>query len=478
MRKNIFLWLLCLASCARVPQSDLAQQFEPVTLTASRQAALEREFFEEGGWPTEQWWEMFGDPQLNHLIALGLEKSPTLQLALAKVAAAEAEARVVKSALFPTLGADYEEQWQYFSKNGFVRSFYPTVPPVIPPPAANQLDLTLNFNYEIDFFGRNRNLFLAALGKSRAECAESKQAALIVTTLIAQVYIELQMKLAQQEVVQERLDQRKELLALTLERGVHGLDPLMPVLQKQQSLYEVEQTLLELEKQIALDRHMLCALVGLGPDTDITPQPMSALFERPIALPLDLSSDLLARRPDVAAQIWKVEAAAKEIGAAQSDFYPRVNLMAFGGLESLAFNKLLNFGSKQGGLVPAIHLPLFTGGRLTANLKHKVALFNEETHRYNQLVLTAAREVADQIAILSATFDTLSYQIASLEVADAQLELEASRHQRGIQNFLSVLEREENVFAQRYLLYGYERDYLLAVLKMIKALGGGYERAI
>jgi outer membrane protein TolC len=144
-------------------------------------------------------------------------------------------------------------------------------------------------------------------------------------------------------------------------------------------------------------------------------------------------------------------------------------------LESLSFNKLFTIGSKQGGLVPAVHLPIFTGGKLTANLKEKVAVFNQETYRYNEILLSAAQEVADQIVTLSATFDALSFQINSLETAENQLELQYSRYKYGISDFLSVLEREDNLFTQRYQLFGYERDYLLAVLKIVKALGGGYQ---
>ncbi len=471
---SLVLSLLALGSCARVPKGDLAQLSEPIALESSVESALAREFFEEGGWPSEQWWEMFEDPQLNQLIQTALRESPTIQQALAKVALAEQEARKERSTLFPRLDLDGKEQWEYFSKNGFIRSFYPTVPPVVPPPTVNQLDLTLNFNYEIDFFGRNRNLFKAALGLARAQRAEAKQAILILTTLIAQTYIELQTKLAQKEVEEERLEQRNQLFELTSARESNGLDAATPVLEREQSFYAVKQTLLELDKGIALDRHTLSILVGLSPDTDIAPEPMRAIFERPVAIPAELSSDLLARRPDLTAQIWRIESAAKEIGAAKADFYPRVNLMAFAGLESLAFNKLFQMGSKQGGLAPSIHLPIFTGGKLTANLKSKVAAFNEETFRYNDLLLHAAKEVADQITILSSTFDTLTQQINMLETADDQWELEYSRYKNGVDSFLAVLEKEDNVLNQRFQVFGLERNYLLAVLKMVKALGGGY----
>jgi NodT family efflux transporter outer membrane factor (OMF) lipoprotein len=474
-QKITFLFLLFLGACARVPDEDLAQRIDTVSLDHSEDLALNREFFAEGGWPTEQWWEMFNDPQLNRLMKLALQDSPTLHKALAKLAEAEQEAKKERAVLFPELNFEYEEQWQYFSKNGFVRDFYPTLPgaPRIPP-TDNQLDLSLNFNYEIDFFGRNRNLYKAALDRARAERAEARQAILMLTTMIAQTYIELQTKLAQREVIKERLEQRTLLFALVGSRNKYGIDPTSPVLQKEQNIYEVQQSLISIDKEIALDRHMLSVLVGYGPDDPLAPQPLKAIFEHPFSLPSNLSSDLLARRPDLSAQIWRVEAAARDIGAAKADFYPRVNLMAFAEIESLQFNKLFKISSRQGGLVPAVHLPIFTGGRLTANLKSKVALFNEETYRYNEMILNAAREVADQITDVIATFDSLNQQIEALEAAEEQYELQFQRYYYGVDPFLNVLDNEENVLTQHYLLLGLERDYLLASLKLIKALGGGY----
>jgi NodT family efflux transporter outer membrane factor (OMF) lipoprotein len=472
--KLSILFLLILGSCARVPDSDLAQLSEPIALDDSKNFALDREFFAEGGWPTERWWEMFEDPQLNQLVELALQESPTLQKALSRRAEAEQAAKKERAALFPEVDFDYEEQWEYFSKNGFIRSFYPVMSGVQIPMTADQIDLGLNFNYEIDFFGRNRNLYKAALDRARAERAETQQATLILTTLIVQTYIELQTKLAQREVLQDRLEQRNMLFELANSRGEHGLDPAIPVLEREQNVYTVEQSITLLDKGISLDQHMLNVLIGVGPDEDMHLRPMMALFEKPFEIPPDLSSDLLARRPDLTAQIWRVEAAARDIGAAKADFYPRVNLMAFAELESLVFNKLLKISSRQGGLVPAVHLPIFTGGRLTANLKEKVAAFNEETYRYNEMILNAAREVADQIVTLTATFDALSQQINSLETADDQFAVQFQRYHHGVDNFLKVLDKEENLLNQRYLLFGFERDYLLAALTLIKALGGGY----
>jgi len=404
-----------------------------------------------------------------------LRESPTLNRALAKVAELDSFAKSQAAAFFPLVSLEYLEQWNYFSKNGFNRSFFPLSPGSRPVPSSdNQIDLTLNFSYEIDFFGKIRNLYKAASDRAKAEKAESKQATLILTTLIAQTYIELQTKCMQKEILQDRLEERDLLFGLAVARGEFGLDAATSSLEREQRVYETQQSLLQLEKEIALDQHMLNALVGVGPDVEIAPKPMRAIFERPFPLPTDLSIDLLARRPDLTAQIWRVEAAAAEIGVAKAAFYPSVNLLAFGGFESLSFDKLLSWSSKQGSLIPALHLPIFTGGKLRANLKSRVAAFNEESYRYNELLLHAAKEVADQISTLMAAFDLLSCQINTLEAAEELLELHFSRYQHGIDNFLNVLDNEDQVQVQRFQLFALERDYLLAVLKLIKALGGGY----
>ncbi len=473
--KTAVLFLLILGGCGRVSDRDLAQLSSPVILESACEEALAREFFEQGGWPNERWWEMFEDPQLNEVMQIALRESPILSKALAKVAEVENLAKKERAALLPQLDMEYLEQWNYFSKNGFNRSFFPMPANSAPIPATdNQIDLTLNFSYELDFFGKYRNLYKASIGLARATRAESLQATLILTTLIVQTYIELQMKLIQKEILQDKLEEREQLFELSVARNESGIDATIPPLQREQGIYETEQALLDLEKEIAIDRHALSSLCGFGPDVNLAPKPMRAIFERPFPLPTHLSSDLLARRPDLTAQLWHIEAAAAAIDAAKAEFYPSVNLMAFAGLESLSFNKLFSWDSRQGNLTPAIHLPIFTGGRLTANLKSKVDLFNQEIYAYNELLLNAAQDVADQISTLIAAFDRLSCQINTMEVVEEDFELHFSRYYNGIDNFLSVLESEDQLQDQRLQLFSMERDYLLAVLKLIKALGGGY----
>lgn len=475
MLKKIAFLLLFFSGCNHVPQEEMAKVFNTPSLEKSTKEAFFSSFFEEGGWPTEEWWEMLNDPQLDALIKRALKNSPTLQKAFAKVEEVEQEAKKQRARLFPHLGLNYEENWQYFSKNGFVRSFFPSSPGAPIPATINQIDLTLNFSYEIDFFGRNQKQFQAALGMARAQRAEAQMTKLLLTTLIAQTYIELQIKLSQKEILLDHQKKIEKIYALTSSRHQYGIDAQMPVLEEEEGIYLIDQSIIDIKKEIALDYHVLAQLVGVGPNEVLIEETMQVLFDRPFPLPSYLSNNLIARRPDLTAQIWKVEAAAQTIQVAQRDFYPRVNLLAFAGVESLSFNQLFSISSRQGAVQPAIYLPLFTGGRLKANLKEKVALFNEEVHHYNELLLMALKEVADQLVTLSSCYEILESQWKKYQAAFNQVDLQSLRYKKGTADFLTVLKKQNRLLDESVLLLKMERNYLLSIVKLVKALGGGYD---
>ncbi len=471
----LFVAFLGLCGCASVPNHDLAQVSDPIPLKSVAEAALASQDFEVGQWPSSKWWESFDDLQLNALIEIALRDSPTLKQAEAKVQFAEQMAEKQRSSLFPKLDMNYDEQWQYFSKNGFVRSFYPATPGTNVPATVNQIDLTLNFSYEFDFWGKNRKRFQAALGEMRTSAAEKAQAELVLTTYLAQTYFQLQANLAAQAVLEDRLEQRSNLYTLSRSRLVWGIDSDFPVLESEKNVYLVKQMLVTIDREITFNQNQIKMLIGQGPDTPDLRLPLSAAFDQPFPLPTDLSIDLLARRPDLQAQIWRVESAAQELGVAKAEFYPNVNLSAFAGLESLAFKNLFHWSSHKGGLEPAIHLPIFTGGKLRANLRSKVAGYNEAVFAYNDLLLHAAKDVADQLVLLRTKYLELNIQISTLDVAIDQYRLKQLQFEKGISNYLTVLDREEDVLNQRLSTVNVRRDYLLAVLKVIKAFGGGYE---
>jgi len=471
-----FFILLLFAGCTRISDKDLAARLETPSLILTEKEALHRAYFQTGEWPDEDWWKLFEDAQLNKLIERAIAFNFTLKEARAHVEYSYQLAKSVRSKLLPDLSANYMEQWQYLSKYGFDRDFFPVPPPAnknMIPHTLNLIDLTLNFSYEFDFWGKNRSLFRAALGAARAAVAEERQAQLITTLTVAKTYFAWQAKCAQRDILLEKRQERKDLFHLTDRRAIVGVDNDIPVYGSKKGIYQIQKLIVFLEEGIELDKHMLKYLVGAGPDENVVESAPQARFNRPFALPDNISSDLLARRPDLMAQLWRVEAAAQEIGAAKADFYPNVSLGAFGGLESLSFGNLFR-DSKTGGLTPAIHLPIYTGGRLEAQLRSKVAGFNEAVSAYNDLVLSAAKEVADQIVSVTAVLDGYAEQEGVFNDTANQYDLLFARYETGIDDYLSVLRMQDDVLQQRFLLVGLYHDHLQALLKLIQSLGGGY----
>ena len=476
MNSKIAIISICIISlygCVSVPKHDLAPLSEPISLKTITDQAVSDPLFTTGEWPVSEWWKSFGDPLLNDLIQRALQDNSSLKKAQAQVELAVQLANKQRSSLLPRLDLEYQEQWEYFSKNGFVRSFYPSIPGITVPATANQIDLTLNFSYEFDFWGKNKKKLQAALGEIQTAAAERAQSELIVTTYLAQTYFQLQSHLEQQKVLKQIFDQRLDLYTLSTSRMESGVDPLFPVLGAEKNISFIEQLLVAIDKEIQLDRYLIQMLIGQGPDTAPEMHP-TARIAVPFSLPQNLSLDLLARRPDLQAQIWRVKSASKEIGVAKTEFYPNINLCAFAGLESLAFSDLFSGSSHQGALQPALHLPIFTAGKLRANLRSKVAFYNEMVFAYNDQLLHAVNDVANQIVLLRAKSQELAMQTTAVEIITQQYDLKALCFEKGIGNALDLLTLEEDVLNQRLALVYLQRDYLLATLQLIKALGGGY----
>lgn len=467
--------LFIVSSCHRDIQKEMASPSHALMMQTTTDKALASGYFTEGSWPETQWWRFFMDPQLDSLIEQGLQNSPTLQKAEASVKFAESNAKKIRSKLFPNLDAAVTDNWEYYSKYGFIRDFYPIQSGVVVPSKVNEIDLTLNFSYEFDFWGKNRKMFESALGLARAKRIEQSQTELVLATSIAFAYFQWQMHRAQLDFYQTWIDCQNQLQSLSKLKYQVGVDNLTAPLEQIESSNTVQQMLVNLQKELEIDLFVLKSLIGQGPDTEIQLMPISLRFERAVLLPQNIGIDLLARRPDLMAQIWRAESARQEIGVAKTEFYPNINLTAFGGVSSLSFNHLFLWDSRQGALQPAIHLPLFTGGRLEANLSEKVAAFNEAVFAYNQLLLDAVKEVASEITSLTSFSQQLEIQDTRVITQRDLLEIASARYEKGIDNYLSVLSVTENVLAQQISQVEMEKMRLFSLIRLIKSLGGGFQ---
>lgn len=442
----------------------------PPSVDASAEKGVDSGYFAFGDWPEENWWEIFHSEELNSLISEAIGQNPTIQGIQRRVELARQTAKVVRSRLFPLIFFDANETWEYLSKNGLYRALNPDIPL-----NANLVDLTLSFQYEFDFWGKNRHLFNSALGEAKAQEAVAADVELITTTSVAQAYFALKTNLVRKKLYQELYEVRKSIYDLQNLLQEKALLSMLQPLLAEEYLLEAEKLVVSIEEEVETDKHLINILLGRGPDSalDIDHHLLPTIKKLP--LPDDLSLDLLSRRPDLMAQIWRVEALAHEVGAAKADFYPNINLRAFMGLESIFYKLLFQGDSKTAGLQPAIHLPIFTAGAIRANIRAKKAMFDEAVYEYNNSLLRSAKEVADLLVLVQSVFDQKTDQEMIVEAAAARLNLTQLRQKSGLDNLLAqyfareewILKELENIT----LLY----SQYLAAIKLIKALGGGYQ---
>jgi len=422
-----------------------------------------------GDWPREDWWTMFGDPKLDALMRRALEGSPNLRAAQARVRAAGALADAARSSLYPTLDLDASATRQRLSRND-----------IYPPPFGgswvNQGRIALDFNYEFDFWGKHRAELEGALGEARAASADAAQARLVLATAVAQTYFQTQTDLAALTVARRTLADRGGLVELNRLRASRGLEAGIAVRQSDQQVAASHVEVSAAEAAVQLDRHQLAALLGLGPDAPLEVELALQAYGKALALPANLPADLLGRRPDIAAQRWRLEAAAAQIGAAKADFFPNVNLAGFVGFgaTSLQGLDLLGAGSGVAGVGPALHLPIFDAGRLRANLRGRYGEYDAAVEQYNQALVDALRQVADQITAARAAQQQLADQANALAAAEDAYRLTLDRYRAGLTSYLDVLVNEERLLAERLNQVQLQGRSLSLAVGTIRALGGGY----
>jgi NodT family efflux transporter outer membrane factor (OMF) lipoprotein len=415
------------------------------------------------------WWRDFSDAQLDQLVAQALQDNPNLKVAKARLARAQAVTEVARSAKSPQVNGAFDATRQRYSENG-----------LFPPPiAGSTLDtatLQMNGSWELDFFGKNQAALDAALGTARAAQADAEAARVLLASNIARTYVQLAKVNDQLTVAQRTLAQRQESLRLVQDRVRAGLDTQLELRQSEGALPEARQQIEALQEQAELSQHALSALTGQGNRSVLKTQPTMAAL-KPIATPANLPADLLGQRADIVAARWRVEAAGHDIKNAKAQFYPNINLTAFVGLSSIGFGKLLESGSAQWGVGPAIRLPIFEGGKLRANLRGKAADYDVAVESYNAAVLDAIHEAADQIASGQSVARQQAEQRNALAATEDAYQIALQRYKAGLGTYLNVLSAETAVLNQRRLGVDLAARALEAQVGLVRALGGGFRES-
>ncbi len=470
-----FSFLLLNSGCFQSADRDKAVISSSPSLKETSDKALSSASFEMANSREKAWWKMFESEELNTLVEEAIAHSPTLQVAEAKIVAAQAAAKSVRSKLFPQLSMNASDNWTYLSKYGLFRDFFPMPPGFIIPSKFNETDLSLDFSYEFDFWGKNRKKLANALGLAVSQTMEKEQTELVLCEAVAFSYFEWQAHTAEKLVYEKWLASEQKLFDFFAARYEVGVDNTVPPLMQEQSLGEIKQKIIDLEKNREIDLFFLNTLLGKGPEAPLSLKFTSENLSKKIQIPEHLGLDLLAQRPDLMAQIWKVSSAADAIGVAKTEFYPDVNLKALAGLSSLSFSHFFQWASRTGSLVPAIHLPVFTGGDLQANLSKKVALFNQEVYSYNELLLKAAGQVAQEITTFLAIKEQLHIQKTLVDAQSKVYDVALLRFQQGLDDYKPVLMASEDLFAQEMSAIYLNHSQILSTLRIIQSLGGGMQ---
>ena len=418
-------------------------------------------------WPSVAWWQALGDPALDALVTRALADQPGLQAATARLARAAASAEAVSASQGPQVSLGADATRQRFSANGLL-------PPAVAGSMRDIANVQASGRIALDFFGRHEAALRAALGQQQAMAAEVQAARVQIASQVAQAWVGLARLIALRDVAAQVQAQRQALHGLVAQRVAAGLDTQVELRVAEAPLPEAATQLAALDGQIAVARHQLAVLSGQAPQALQDARPVLAAL-KPAEAPSRIGADLLARRADVAAARARVEVAAQGVAAARADFYPDINLAGFVGLNALGLDRLLQLPSRQMGIGPAVHLPLFDGGLLRSQLQGRAAEADAAVAAYNAAVLEAAREVADASAALQSLARQRSEQARAAATADGALALARERFDAGLGTRAPMLAAEGAVLAQRALAADLQARQLDAQVALMRALGGGWQ---
>ncbi len=458
------LILVCawLMGCAGLPPKQ-----QPVQL--SEAAPLDGLNTEGGGsWPAQEWWKRYQDPTLGQLIELGGANSPSLATAHARYDSARQSVRLAAAESGAHLQANADADRQRLSDNGL----FP--PQLLGFTWYDQFDLGLQASYTFDWWGKQRDAVEAAMDQAHAAQADRSAAALMLSSAIADAYFGWQSDQNRLLLAREK-EAAVELQAKVSSARVRAdLDSADELSGADLALAAAREQIAALEGSAKLRVVTLAALVG-RPISALPPLALQPLPSFPARLPDDVKIDLIARRADITASRWRVEAAERSLASARADFFPDVTVNALLGLSSLDVGKLLEYGSRVPQISAAVHLPIFDAGKLKARYGGARAAIESAVSSYQDTVINAARDVATQATTRAQIEAQRAQRARQVGAALRMKNSAAARVRQGLADSRAELMATQSWIDQRDGLLQLDSAALSADIALQRALGGGYE---
>lgn len=419
--------------------------------------------------PRSRWWEIFQDAQLNALAEQIDVSNQNIVAAEAQLRGARAAIRAARADLFPgvTVGPELAGARQSANRasgssgSGDVR--------------ANYL-LPIDVTYEPDIWGRLRQNVAANIASAQASTADLETVRLNLQADLTVAYFSLRGIDAQRHLLDATIAAFDRALELTTNRYNQGVVARLDVVQAQAQIETVRAQTLELGVQRAQLEHAVALLLGRSPaELTIPPSPITG---QPPTVPAELPSELLERRPDIAAAERRVAAANAQIGVAQAAFFPTILLRAAFGQESTNVANLFSWPSVFWSLGASLTQVVFDAGRRRAIADEARAAYDANVAMYRQTVLSAFQSVEDNLAVLRILEETAQQQDKAVQAADTVLALALNRYKGGVTTYLEVITAQSTALAARRAAVDILTRRMTATALLIKALGGHWSAAV
>ena len=412
------------------------------------------------------WQEFFSDARLRELIDLALKNNRDLRVAVLNIEQARAQYRIQDAQTLPTLNA--AGSGTAARTPGSLSGTGATV-------ISHQYSANLGVSaYELDLFGRVRNLSKQALEQFLATEQARRATQISLVAEVATAYLTWAADLERLALARDTLRSQSQSYQLTQTRFELGVASALTLRQLQTSVESARVDVARYTGQVAQDRNALALLLGTPVPDRLPPEALDETLNALPELPAGVPSELMLRRPDLLQSEHQLKAATASIGAARAAFYPRISHTATAGSSSAALSSLFKAGSGSWSFIPQISLPIFDGGTNQANLDSAVAGRDIAIAQYEKAIQTAFREVADALAQRSAVGDQLQAQNALVQASGEVFQMSQARFDRGVDSYLDVLDAQRSWYSARQTLIATRLARLTNGVTLYKVLGGGW----
>ncbi|HEU4413608.1 MAG TPA: efflux transporter outer membrane subunit [Candidatus Angelobacter sp.] len=458
-RASLLLPLFLLAGCAvgpnyKRPQADVPTVYRGAT---PGQAGAEALSFGD-----QKWWQVYPDEELQKLIRTALEQNYDVKIAASRILQAQALLGITRADQYPSIAAGAAATDQRAPQSKIIPAF-----------ESNTNQIAVSLAWELDFWGKYRRATEAARANLLASEWAKQEVISALVSNIATAYFQLRELDLELEISQSTLGSRQSSLKLIQLLADHGSTSMLDVRQAEQLVYTAAEQIPDLERRIEQQENFISTLLGQNPGAVARGRKLTDQPHAP-EVPAGLTSALLERRPDIRQAEELLIASNARIGVAKAAYFPQINLTADAGYQSSALTGLFSGPAGLWSFGGNLAQPLFEGGRIRNNVRLTEAQKQEAVLFYQETIQEAFREVSDALVGYRKTQEFRVQQELLTRSAQDAAHLSDIRYKGGATSYLEVLTNQTNYFSAELNLAQAQRNELLALVTLYKALGGGW----